>query len=97
MVFALQHLAKGTLADELLELEAVADLVTRDDTVVALVVIETVVDKTFELCGLVLLVGLGKVVNMIVLAYLGLLVNGQILLCRLRHGFQLGARDGELH
>ena len=75
MILAFEHLAESTLANELHELEPVADLVTRHDSVVALAVVEAIVDEPFKFGGLILLIGLGKIVNFFILGHLPLLMN----------------------
>ena len=54
MVDTLYHIAKSTLAYNFLHLVSETYLVTFLETVVAFVVIEAIVHKSFELCGLVL-------------------------------------------
>lgn len=80
MVFALEHLAESTFADQLNQLESVPDLVISDYAVIALVVIESVVDKSLKLRGLIFLVRLGKVKNLVIFSNLCHLVNGEIIL-----------------
>ena len=75
MVLALEHLAEGTLAYELHEFEPVADLVSRHNPVVALVVVEAIVDEPFKFGGLILLIRLGKIKNFFILSHLALLMD----------------------
>lgn len=54
VVQAANHITEGTLADYLFNLIAVADLITALKSVVALIIVEAVVDESFQLCRLVL-------------------------------------------
>jgi hypothetical protein len=75
VIFALQNLAKCTFADELKQLESVADLVSSNDTVVTFLVVKTVIDKSFQLCWLVLV--RCKIENILVFGDLSLFVAAQ--------------------
>lgn len=46
VVLAFEHLAKRTLSDEFNILKSVADLITRNDAIVAFVVVEAIVDES---------------------------------------------------
>lgn len=54
VVQAANHITEGTLADYLFNFIAVADLITALKSVVALIIVEAVVDESFQLCRLVL-------------------------------------------
>lgn len=94
VVLALQHLSESTLANQLYLLEAVPYLVTRDDSIVALVIVEAVINEPLKFSGLVLLILLSEIVDFFVLSHLCLLVDGKVIL-GLREGLQALARDGE--
>lgn len=75
VIFALQNLAKCTFADKLKQLESVSDLVSSNYTVITFLVIKTVIDKSFQLCWLVLV--RCKIENILVFGDLSLFVAAQ--------------------
>ena len=75
MVLALEYLTESAFADQLNKLEAVSDLVTGHDAIVALIIVEAVVDEALKLGRLVLLFFLSNVVDLLILGNFCLLVN----------------------
>ena len=58
MILTLEDLAKRALANKFDEFETVTYLVAGNYSIVALIVVEAVIDKTFELCRCILLISL---------------------------------------
>ena len=80
VIKAFDHLAEGALTDDLDQLEAVSDMVSLLNTVVALLVVEAVVDESLELRRPDFAGILRKKVELVVFVDLGPLKVGQVLL-----------------
>ena len=55
MVQAANHITEGPLTYDLFNFISVPDLITTLESVVALIIVEAIVDQSFQLCWLVLI------------------------------------------
>lgn len=92
VVFAFEYLPKCAFANELKQLKSVGDLVPCHDPIVALLIIEPVVDQSLQLGRLILV--RSEIVNLLVLTDFSLLVAAQKILYR-RVGCTLLALERE--
>ena len=76
MVFALEYLTKGALADQLHQLKPVTDLITTDNAIVSFTVIKAIIYQTLQFSRCVFLILFGKIVDFFILLNFGQLVQG---------------------
>ena len=69
MILAFKHLAESTFTDQLNELEAIANLIACNDTIVTFLIIEAIIHQSFKLGWCILLILFSQVVDLFVLEH----------------------------
>ena len=77
MILAFKNLSECTFTNQLDQLKAIANLIAGNDTIVAFLIIEAIVDQSFKLGWRILLIRFSQVEYLFVLDNFALLMNGE--------------------